>query len=240
MSQAQAAPITDPSGPGTQAGTGEQEDESIKPTLKYFSTGPFIVKRDFVSPKTKIIGRANFNDMTQSTLQSNPSEINEAGGTGSDENYLQESFAKISSLSKRQLKKFQVKRNSLQKHREIQLLQNQLRDDRNFIYNSQGQFFSMEQGYNFKSPKYNKHQKGLGNNFMLPQSLQDREVIKEIIEQRHQMSNMSGAEAFYMKEAEDKGKQTALSKAVLSNRGSNEKLDLAGTPGSKSHRQTPT
>ena len=101
MSQAQAAPITDPSGPGTQAGTGEQEDESIKPTLKYFSTGPFIVKRDFVSPKTKIIGRANFNDMTQSTLQSNPSEINEAGGTGSDENCLQESFAKISSLSKR-------------------------------------------------------------------------------------------------------------------------------------------
>lgn len=182
MSQVQAAPIRDPSGPGTQAGTGEQEDESIKPTLKYFSTGPFVVKRDFVSPTTKIIGRAKYADLMHSTLQSNPSEINEAGGTGSDENYIQDSFAKISTLSKKQLKKFNVKRNSLQKNREIKLLQHQLKDDRNFIYNSQGQFFSMEQGYNFKSPRYNKHQKGLGNNYMLPQSLQDREVIKEIIE----------------------------------------------------------
>ena len=101
MSQAQVAPIKDPSGPGTQAGTGEQEDEEIKPTLKYFSTGPFIVKRDFVSPKTKIIGRSNFNDLTQSTLQSNRSEINEAGGTGSDENYLKESFTKLSTMSKK-------------------------------------------------------------------------------------------------------------------------------------------
>lgn len=68
MSSGQPAAIKDASGPGTQAGTGEQEDVEIKPTLKYFSTGPFIVKRDFVSPTTKIIGRSNFQDLTQSTL----------------------------------------------------------------------------------------------------------------------------------------------------------------------------
>lgn len=68
MSQAQAAAIRDPSGPGTQAGTGEQEETGVQPTLKYFSTGPFLVKRDFVSPKTKILGRSIFHDLTQSTL----------------------------------------------------------------------------------------------------------------------------------------------------------------------------
>lgn len=34
------------------------------------------------------------------------------------------------------MKKFQAKSKSLQKNREIQVLQSQLRDDRNFIYNS--------------------------------------------------------------------------------------------------------
>ena len=64
------------------------------------------MKRDFVSPKTKIIGRSNFHDLTQSTLQSNSSQLNEAGGTGGDENFLHDSFTKISSLSKKQMKKF--------------------------------------------------------------------------------------------------------------------------------------
>lgn len=107
--------------------------------------------------------------------------MHEVGGTGSDENCLQESFAKISTLSKKQLKKFHAKSRSIQKTREMQILQSQLQDDRNFIYNSQGQFYSFEAGYNFKNPKFNKHQRGVGNNFMLPQSLQDRELIKDII-----------------------------------------------------------
>lgn len=78
------------------------------------------------------------------------------------------------------------------------MLQAQLKDDRNFIYNSQGQFYSFESGYNFKSPKFNKHQKGIGNNFMLPQSLQEREVIKDVITQRQKVSAMTGAEAYFM------------------------------------------
>ena len=39
---------------------------------------------------------------------------------------------------------------------------------------------------------------------MLPQSLQDRELVKDIIAQRHQMSSMKGAEAFYLHEVEQK------------------------------------
>lgn len=101
MSLGQPVAIKDASGPGTQAGTGEQEDDEIKPTLKYFSTGPFIVKRDFVSPKTKIIGRSNFQDLTQSTLQSISSRVNEAGGTGSDDRYQQDTINRIATLSKK-------------------------------------------------------------------------------------------------------------------------------------------
>lgn len=62
--------------------------------------------------------------------------MNEAGGTGSDDHYQKEPFNKISTLSKKQMKKFQAKSKSLQKNREIQILQSQLKDDRNFIYNS--------------------------------------------------------------------------------------------------------
>jgi len=35
---------------------------------------------------------------------------------------------------------------------------------------------------------------------MLPKSLQDRELLKEIIAQRHQQSSMNGAVSFFIQE----------------------------------------
>lgn len=91
MNQSHAIPSArkDLSGPGTQAGTGEQqEDNNI--TLKYFSSGPFVIKRSFVSPKAKIIERSNLEEIAKSSLSRKVNDGDAAGGTGSDFDYLKD------------------------------------------------------------------------------------------------------------------------------------------------------
>lgn len=63
---------------------------------------------------------------------------------------------------------------------------------------------------------------------MLPQSLPDRELIKDIIEQRNQMSSMKGAEAYYMHEVQQKEEESKQ----LTTHNSVEKMSAASPKGS--------
>lgn len=80
MSSTQGGTTLAPNGPGTLTFTGESSDHDI--TLKYFSSGPYIVKRDFVSPKAKKIEQLNYDQLAKSTIQSH--RIYDEAGTGSD------------------------------------------------------------------------------------------------------------------------------------------------------------
>ena len=90
MNQSHAVPSArkDLSGPGTQAGTGEQQEENDI-TLKYFSSGPFVIKRSFVSPRAKIIEKSNLEEIAKTSVLK---KVNDGGdaGTGSDLNYLKD------------------------------------------------------------------------------------------------------------------------------------------------------
>lgn len=80
----------------------------------------------------------------------------------------------------------------------------QLNDDRNFIFNSQGQFnFNSAQGYEITPRQFNKHQRGYGNNLVLPQANGDRSVIKDMMQQREKVSKNPAVVDAYMMEIED-------------------------------------
>ena len=61
-------------------------------------------------------------------------------------------------------------------------MKDQLYDDKNFIFNSQNQFgFSSTSGYNFIDKRYNKHQRGIGNNKRFMDQAYDRDTLREMI-----------------------------------------------------------
>ena len=134
MYRHRAPTITDASGPGTQAGTGAHDlQQGPKPSLKYFSTGPFVVNRDFVRQQTKILGPAghqNYNELTHSTMKSSNSMLHDksrtdVAGTGGEESHYgtHESVDDSTYPSHKQITKLRAKNSSLKRSREIAILQ---------------------------------------------------------------------------------------------------------------------
>lgn len=190
------------SGPGTKnlAQTMYLPKETKSPKLKYFSTGPFIVERDFNAMKKSVQLQPQFNQPGLKGLAA-PTAESTAESIGkfqrNNRALSNPQAAGTSNTTSPQTSLYQSKQQKRLKNHTFEFLklQEQLQDDKNFIFSSQSKFgFNSKLGYNFYPKKFNKHLRGLGNNRLFLESLYgDRQSLQQMIAEKNQQSSRKQA-----------------------------------------------